>query len=90
MALSYRTDLAWGAKPIDEATPGLGISVYLEVMQRHHISPLVMSAKPTPGECHLMYKSLASLMVRNNDEKRYGPPKTLSALIFIDFLLPLL
>ncbi len=52
-APSNQTGLAWTAKPINAATPGLGTSVCLLPMKHHHVSPLAMPAQPAPGECRL-------------------------------------
>ncbi len=65
-ALSNQTGLAWTAKPITAATPGLGNSVCLVPTKHHHGSPLVMPAQPTLGECCLKYKvQKYSLLLKN-------------------------
>ncbi len=55
-ALSNRAALAWGAKPMNAATLGLGNLVrYLPI--KHHYA-LVMPAHPAQGECRCKYKYL--------------------------------
>ncbi len=49
-----QASLAWAAKPINAATPGLGTSVCYLPLKHHHA--LVIKAQPDQGECRHKYK----------------------------------